>query len=74
MTPTRKLAGWPVYEDPDEKTIRRLRKRGFTGLVVFTKNGGSLPWGVWNLGLLCVNRKTEEEAEKEIVKIAGRNY
>lgn len=69
----RKLAGWPVIEDPDEKTTKQFREDGFTGLTVFIKKRGQLPWGIWYLGNLCTNKGTQEEAETVIIRIAGRN-
>ena len=69
----RELAGWPVIEDPDEETIRQLRKERFTGLTVFVEKSGQFPWGIWYRGHLCTNKGTQKEAETAIIRIAGRN-
>ena len=66
------ISGWPVVVDPDDEKIRKLIKTGFTGLVYYKTDGGIQPWAVWHLGHSCTFMRTQEEAKKEIEKIAGR--
>lgn len=68
----RKLAGWSVIVDPDQNSINYLIKSRFTGFVLFERSHRQLPWVVWRYGSINCHRATEQEAEAEMVKKAGR--
>jgi len=68
----RTLAGYSVITNPSVEALRELRRENFTGFTFFESD--SVPWGVWYNGGLAGYKKTEKEAEAELIKLTKRRY